>query len=98
MNNDVRDVIFVVAINDREIKKSVDRLVDCVVKRLNKNQYVDEEYLTYCSMMSKITLSAKRYEEKYGGHVTKEERIFGAHQLAEYIISEATEKSENKAV
>ena len=98
MNEDVRDVIYIVAMNDIEIRKCIDNLIDFVVKRINKNQSVDLEYLTYCSTMRKITLAAKRLEEKCGGHVTKEERNFGAHQLAEYIISEAKDKAAKKAI
>lgn len=98
MNKDIRDVIFIVAMNDREIVKCIDGLTDCIVKRINKGQLVDLEYLAYCSTMGKITLAAKRLEEKYGGHVTKEERNFGAHRLAEYIISEAEDKAANKAI
>lgn len=98
MNEDVRDVVYIVAMNDREIRKCIDKLIDFVVKRINKNQSIDLEYLAYCSAMRKITLAAKRLEEKCGGHVTKEERNFGAHQLAEYIISEAKDRALNKAV
>ena len=98
MNKDVRDVIFIAAMNDIEIRKCIDKLIDSVVKRINKNQSVDLEYLTYGSTMRKITLAAKRLEEKCGGHVTKEERNFGAHQLAEYIVSEAKDRASNKAV
>lgn len=98
MNEDVRDVVYIVAMNDIEIIKMIDTLIGCVVKRISKGKDVDLEYLAYSSMMGKITLAAKRLEEKCGGHVTKEERNFGAHQLAEYIISEAKDRAANKAV
>lgn len=98
MNKDIRNVIFIVAMNDREIRKMIDTLIGCVVKIISKGKEVDLEYLAYSSIMRKITLAAKRIEEKYGGHVTKEERNFGAHQLAEYIISEAKDRASNKAV
>lgn len=98
MNGDVRDVIYIVAMNNIEIRKCIDKLTDCVVNRISKRQLVDLEYLAYCSMMRKITLAAKRLEDKFGGHVTKEERNFGAHQLAEYIITEAKDRAANKAV
>ena len=79
MNEDVRDVIYIVAMNDIEIRKYIDNLTNCIVKRISKGKEVDLEYLAYCSMMRKITLAAKRLEEKCGGYVTKEERNFGAH-------------------
>lgn len=98
MNEDVRDVIYIVAMNDIEIRKCIGNLTNCIVKRISKGKEVDLEYLTYCSTMRKITLAAKRLEERCGGYVTKEERNFGAHQLAEYIVSEAKDRASNKAV
>ena len=86
-----RDVIYVVAINDNDIHKSIEWLAECVRKRISKGELVSLDYLTRCSTMQKITLSAKRIEEKYGGRVTKAEREYGAKLLAERIYEMATE-------
>ena len=41
-----------------------------------------------CSMMRNITLAAKRAED---GNITKEERMAGGYQIADYILEGLTE-------
>lgn len=86
-----RDVIYVVAINDRDTHKNVEWLAECVRKRIAKGELVSLDYLARCSMMQKITLAAKRIEEKYSSRVTKAEREYGAKLLAERIFEMAQE-------
>ena len=86
-----RDIIYVIAMNTWEIYKDIEWLANCIRKRIARGESIQVEHLAQCSTMRKITLNAKRLEEKYGGRITKEEREYGAHLIAERVIEMAEE-------
>ena len=81
------DIVYIVAMNTLHIYKMIENLARMVQKRKDKGLPIDREHLANCSMMNNITLAAKRAEE---GNITKEERIAGGYQIADYILEGLT--------
>ena len=79
------DIVYIVAMNTLHIYKMIENLAMTVQKRKDKGLPIEREYLANCSMMRNITLAAKRAEE---GNITKEERMAGSYQIANYILEE----------
>ena len=79
------DRVYMVAMNTLHIYKMIENLGMAVQERKDKGLPIEREYLANCSMMRNITLAAKRAEE---GNITKEERIAGSYQIADYILEE----------
>ena len=79
------DIVYIVAMNTLHIYKMIENLAMAVQKRKDKGLPIDRDYLANCSMMRNITLAAKRAEE---GNITKDERIAGGYQIADYILEE----------
>lgn len=79
------DIVYIVAMNTLHIYKMIENLAMAVQKRKDKGLPIDREYLANCSTMRNITLAAKRAEE---GNITKEERMAGSYQIADYILEE----------
>ena len=79
------DIVYIVAMNTLHIYNMIENLAMAVQKRKDKGLPIDREYLANCSMMNNITLAAKRAEE---GNITKEERMAGSYQIADYILEE----------
>ena len=78
-------IVYIVAMNTLHIYKMIENLAIAAQKRKDKGLPIDREYLANCSMMKNITLAAKRAEE---GKITKDERIAGSYQIADYILEE----------
>ena len=81
------DIVYIVAMNTLHIYKMIENLAMAVQKRKDKGLTIDRDYLANCSMMRNITLAAKRAEE---GNITKEERMAGSYQIADYILEGLT--------
>ena len=81
------DIVYIVAMNTLHIYKMIENLAMAVHKRKDKGLPIEREYLANCSMMKNITLAAKRAEE---GNITKDERIAGGYQIADYILEVMT--------
>ena len=79
------DIVYIVAMNTLHIYKMIDDLARMVQKRKDKGLPIEREHLANCSTMRSITLAAKRAEE---GNITKEERMAGSYQIADYILEE----------
>ena len=79
------DIVYIVAMNTLHIYKMIENLAMAVQKRKDKGLPIDRDYLANCSTMRSITLAAKRAEE---GTITKEERMAGSYQIADYILEE----------
>ena len=78
-------IVYIVAMNTYKIYKMIEDLARMVQKRKDKGLPIERDYLANCSMMKSITLAAKRAEE---GNITKEERMAGSYQIADYILEE----------
>ena len=78
-------IVYIVAMNTYKIYKMIEDLARMVQKRKDKGLPIERDYLANCSMMKSITLAAKRAEE---GNITKEERMAGSYQIANYILEE----------
>ena len=78
-------IVYIVAMNTYKIYKMIEDLARMVQKRKDKGLPIEREYLANCSMMKSITLAAKRAED---GNITKEERMAGSYQIADYILEE----------
>ena len=78
-------IVYIVSMNTYKIYKMIDGLATMVQKRKDKGLPIDRDYLATCSMMKNITLAAKRAEE---GNITKDERMAGSYQIADYILEE----------
>ena len=81
------DIVYIVAMNTLHIYKMIEDLARMVQKRKDKGLPIERDYLANCSMMKSITLAAKRAEE---GNITKEERMAGSYQIADYILEGLT--------
>ena len=79
------DIVYIVAMNTLHIYKMIEDLARMVQKRKDKGLPIERDHLANCSMMKNITLAAKRAEE---GNITKDERISGGYQIADYILEE----------
>ena len=80
-------IVYIVALNTYKIYKMIEDLARTVQKRKDKGLPIERDYLANCSMMRNITLAAKRAEE---GNITKDERIAGGYQIADYILEGLT--------
>ena len=80
-------IVYIVSMNTYKIYKMIKGLAAMVQKRKDKGLPIDRDYLATCSIMKSITLAAKRAEE---GNITKEERIAGSYQIADYILEGLT--------
>ena len=78
-------IVYIVAMNTYKIYKMIEHLARMVQKRKDKGLSIERDYLANCSMMKSITLAAKRAE---AGNITKEERMAGSYQIADYILEE----------
>ena len=80
-------IVFIVSMNTLHIYKMIKNLATAVQKRKYKGLPIEREHLANCSTMKSITLAVKRAEEC---HITKDDRIAGGYQIADYILEGLT--------